>query len=80
MNGFSDVRLTLHSQELAAGQINGTREVMRNAPPCLGRWGMFWLRLRTRRALLDLTPQALEDIGLSREQARQEALKPFWRV
>ena len=45
MNGLSDVRLTLHSQELAKGQENGTREAnMRNAPSGLSRWDLFWHR------------------------------------
>ncbi|MHC8303329.1 DUF1127 domain-containing protein [Pseudomonas sp. PB3P13] len=81
MNGLSDVRLTLHSQELAAGQIDGMREaLMRNAPCGLSRWGLFWHRLHTRKALLELTPEQLRDVGLSREQAREEGLKPFWKV
>ena len=61
MNGLSDVRLTLHSQELAAGQNNGAREaVMRNAPSGLSRWGLFWHRLHTRKALLDADAGAAE--------------------
>lgn len=81
MNGLSDVRLTLRSQELAAGQKNGTRgAVMRNAPSGLGRWDLFWHRLHTRKALLELTPEQLKDVGLSLDQAREEGLKPFWRV
>lgn len=81
MNGLSDVRLTLHSQELEAGQEWGMRAAtMRNAPSGLGRWGLFWHRLHTRKALLELSPEQLRDVGLSREQAREEGLKPFWRV
>ena len=81
MNGLSDVRLTLHSQELATGQNNGTQEAgMRSAPSSLSRWGRFWCRLRTRKALLALTPDQLKDIGLTREQALEEGLKPFWRI
>ncbi|MBV6824784.1 DUF1127 domain-containing protein [Pseudomonas sp. PD9R] len=81
MNGLSDVRLTLHSQELAAGQDNGARKAaMRNAPSCLNSWDLFWHRLHTRKALLALTPEQLKDIGLTREQAREEGLKPFWHV
>ncbi|MDN3218861.1 MULTISPECIES: DUF1127 domain-containing protein [Pseudomonas] len=81
MNGLSDVRLTLHSQELAAGQNHGTREArMRNAPSCLNRWDLFWHRLHTRKALLNLTPEQLRDVGLSREEALEEGLKPFWRI
>ena len=81
MNGLSDVRLTLRSQELAAGQNHGACEAdMRNAPSGLGRWGLFWHRLHTRKALLTLTPEQLRDVGLSREQAREEGLKPFWRI
>lgn len=39
MNGLSDVRLTLHSQELAAGQEKGLRSAMlRNPPSGLSRW------------------------------------------
>jgi len=81
MNGLSDVRLTLHSQELVRGQESGRREaLMRNAPSCLSRWGLFWHRLHTRKALLALTPEQLRDVGLTQEQAREEGLKPFWRV
>ena len=81
MNGLSDVRLTLQSQELAKGQENGTREAnMRNAPSGLSRWDLFWHRLHTRKALLGLSAEQLRDIGLSPEQAREEGLKPFWRI
>lgn len=66
MNGLSDVRLTLHSQELEAGQQDNARnESMRNAPSGLSRWGLFWHRLHTRKALLRLTPEQLKDIGLT---------------
>ena len=81
MNGLSDVRLTLHSQELETGQKDTARHaLMRNAPSGLGRWDLFWQRLHTRKALLALTQDQLKDIGLTREQAREEGLKPFWRI
>ena len=81
MNGLSDVRLTLHSQELEAGQRDSTRnEMLRNAPSGLSRWGLFWHRLHTRKALMNLTPEQLKDVGLTREQANEEGLKPFWRI
>ena len=73
MNGMSDVRLALHSQELEAGQ-----EPAMSTPAC-GRWSLFWHRRHTRKALLSLTHEQLRDIGLSAEQARHEGLKPFWR-
>jgi uncharacterized protein YjiS (DUF1127 family) len=53
---------------------------MRNAPSCLGRWGLFWHRLHTRKVLLELTPEQLRDVGLSQEQAQEEGLKPFWHL
>ncbi|MFW9079752.1 DUF1127 domain-containing protein [Pseudomonas sp. P2757] len=81
MNGLSDVRLTLHSQELVAGQEDSAwNTALRNAPSGLSRWGLFWHRLHTRKALLSLTADQLEDIGLTREQAQEEGLKPFWRI
>lgn len=73
MNGFSDVRLMLHSQELQAQQERAT------APRDISRWGLFWRRRNTRKVLLHLTREQLRDVGLSPEQARQEGLKPFWR-
>jgi uncharacterized protein YjiS (DUF1127 family) len=38
-----------------------------------------WDRQRQRRALLDLDAHALRDIGITREEALNEGLKPFWR-
>ncbi len=73
MNGMSDVRLALYSQELEAGQARAP------SAPTDSRWGLFWHRRHTRKALLDLTCEQLKDIGLTAEQARQEGLKPFWR-
>ncbi|WP_223471332.1 MULTISPECIES: DUF1127 domain-containing protein [unclassified Pseudomonas] len=81
MNGLSDVRLTLHSQELAIGQEKGLRSAMlRNPLSGLSRWALFWHRLHTRQALLELTPEQLRDIGLTRQQALEEGLRPFWRL
>jgi uncharacterized protein YjiS (DUF1127 family) len=74
MNGLSDVRLTLHSPQLLA-----EHRVYHSAPADLGRWGLFLHRSRTRRALLNLDEQQLRDVGLSRELAQREGLKPFWR-
>lgn len=36
-------------------------------------------RSRTRRALRDLSPRLLDDVGIDRAEARQEARKPFWQ-
>jgi uncharacterized protein YjiS (DUF1127 family) len=41
---------------------------------------LLWHRLHTRKTLLELTPEQLRDVGLSREQAREEGLKPFWQL
>jgi uncharacterized protein YjiS (DUF1127 family) len=40
--------------------------------------GMF-NRRRQRQALLELDDHLLDDIGLTREQAEQEARKPLWK-
>jgi uncharacterized protein YjiS (DUF1127 family) len=76
MNGLSDVRLALYSQELVNGQA---RSMKGSYPSNLSRWALFQHRRATRRALLSLTADQLKDIGLTREQAREEGLKPFWR-
>ncbi|PAA13366.1 DUF1127 domain-containing protein [Pseudomonas fragi] len=76
MNGLSDVRLTLHSQQLLAE--HETREVT-STPTGLGLWGLFCHRARSRRVLLNLDEQQLRDVGLTREMAQREGCKPFWR-
>lgn len=58
----------------------------RKARPKSG-WGLvalvgLWLeRSRSRRQLqlLLVNPQVLADLGLTREEADQESIKPFWR-
>ncbi|WP_343232474.1 DUF1127 domain-containing protein [Motiliproteus sediminis] len=42
----------------------------------LRRWHQNW---RTRRQLSALGAHELQDIGLSRSEALEEASKPFWR-
>lgn len=73
MNGISDVRLRLHSQELETDYARAA------TLGDISRWGLFWRRRHTRKALLNMTSEQLRDIGLSAQQARQEGLKPFWR-
>ncbi|MDN6856609.1 DUF1127 domain-containing protein [Pseudomonas sp. CAN2814] len=75
MSGLSDVRLTLYQQELL--EIPGVREASR--APQENRWQQFWRRVRTRKQLLELSDAQLKDIGVTREQAVIEAMRPFWR-
>ncbi len=76
MNGLSDVRLTLAQQELTAQ----ARPQVAGKLPGKTRWQQLWLRLSTRRALLRLNDEQLKDIGLTRQQALDEALRPFWKL
>lgn len=74
MNGLSDVRLTLYSQELSEGI--GAKL---SCPPNMSRWALYRHRWTSRKTLLKLTIEQLRDIGIAAEQARHEGLKPFWR-
>ena len=80
MSGFSDVRLTLSQQELLVAGEQLRLRPLRQDGQAQTRWKAFWRRLRTRRALLDLDDAQLRDIGLTRAQARHEALRPFWTL
>ncbi|WP_447754610.1 DUF1127 domain-containing protein [Pseudomonas nicosulfuronedens] len=75
MSGLSDVRLTLYQQELL--ETPGVRAAALG--PQENRWRQFWRRVRTRKQLLELSDAQLRDIGVSREQAKLEAMRPFWR-
>lgn len=75
MSGMSDVRLKLHAEELSREQ----RLQLFSVPAGLGRWALMAHRWHSRRALLELTPEQLRDVGLTLEQAREEGYKPFWR-
>jgi len=46
-----------------------------------GGWLGLWARRRQRAALRELAddPHRLADLGLTRQQALEEADKPFWR-
>lgn len=75
MTGMSDVRLMLQADECAAGQPSR----LSCAPVDLGSWRLMLHRWQSRKQLRELSDQQLLDIGLSREQAWEEACKPFWR-
>lgn len=81
MNGLSDVRLALQAEELQDVAGVGQVQTQAAAKATLSvRWQQFYRRLSTRRGLLKLTPEQLKDVGLSPEQARREALRPFWTL
>lgn len=81
MNGLSDVRLTLASEELQEAARGGRLDGEGRAAATLGeRWRLFRRRLSTRGALLELSAEQLKDVGLSAGQARREALRPFWKL
>ncbi|RMN08337.1 MULTISPECIES: DUF1127 domain-containing protein [Pseudomonas syringae group] len=83
MNGFSDVRLALHRQELNEYRpvmLRTVRPEQADALKEMSRWALYRHRWTSRRTLLDLTDDQLRDIGLDFQQARAEAMKPFWRT
>lgn len=50
--------------------------------PITGPWALIsiWItRAEQRAALAELDEERLRDIGVTRDQARREAAKPFWR-
>ncbi|MHA6197993.1 DUF1127 domain-containing protein [Pseudomonas wadenswilerensis] len=75
MNGLSDVRLKLYGGELGQARHKVSPAASRD----MGMLRLWAHRWRTRQALLELTPAQLKDIGLSRADAIEEGLKPFWR-
>jgi len=75
MNGLSDVRLKVYGGELERVKAKSLVSVTDG----MSGLGLMVHRWKTRRALLELTADQLKDIGLSRADAIEEGLKPFWR-
>ncbi|TBU73147.1 DUF1127 domain-containing protein [Phytopseudomonas daroniae] len=80
MSGLSDVRLTLKSSELDGCARQRVAELAPPREALTHRWKLFIRRLMTRGALRELSDAQLHDIGLTRDQARQEASLPFWKL
>jgi uncharacterized protein YjiS (DUF1127 family) len=59
---------------LARGCVSGLVGIWRACG--VARWQ--FARQRTRRVLAQLDDRLLHDIGITREEARREAEKPFW--
>ena len=76
MNGLSDVRLALYSQELCEERTSVSKTA---CAPAQSRWSLYRHRWTSRRVLLNLTETQLLDIGITAGQAMREGLKPFWR-
>jgi len=72
MREFGDLYVALQERR-ADGERLPLRELGR-------RWRLLRRQLRTRGALLELDADQLRDIGLTAEQARAEANRPFWRL
>jgi uncharacterized protein YjiS (DUF1127 family) len=63
---------TLHGPFLRAGHGNPVRRLLATV--------VSWQqRYELRRHLLEMDTRLLEDIGLTRAKALQEAAKPFWK-
>ncbi|MBB1518401.1 DUF1127 domain-containing protein [Aquipseudomonas guryensis] len=72
MRELSDLYVSVREREEQSGRLP-LREVA-------SRWQLFCRRLHTRRQLLQLDARQLADIGLTSEQARKEATRPFWQL
>ena len=72
MRELSDLYVGVREREESSGRLP-LREAGR-------RWQLLCRRLHTRRQLLLLDAHQLADIGLSVEQARKEATRPFWQL
>lgn len=44
----------------------------------IGQVSLWWARASQRRQLAGLSAEQLDDIGISRAAALEEAAKPFW--
>lgn len=80
MNAVIEVKLAVKDDQLPVQAKSGARVINHTvAQPACSRWALYRHRWATRQALRELTDDELRDIGMSAQQARIEADKPFWR-
>ena len=68
-----------HREYAASARLQPIDESAGDAFPS-SAWQRFWLRWTSRRALRTLDETLLKDVGLTRQQALEEAYRPFWRL
>jgi uncharacterized protein YjiS (DUF1127 family) len=71
------------NREIAYSRVEGSGEAFRSTAGSLLRrcgavLGTWMARARERRALRELNDHLLDDIGITRADARREWDKPFW--
>ncbi len=64
------------SREPREAEVFARAPALYHAVSGLALWAS---RFRERRALTELSDHLLRDVGLTREQAEREAVKPFWQ-
>jgi uncharacterized protein YjiS (DUF1127 family) len=72
---------TLIMRSVSRGTKLHQENLGRKADAQWSGWLGLWARQRQRAALRELAddPHRLSDLGLTRQQALEEADKPFWR-
>lgn len=58
--------------------LSNSHRISRNAPASRATLSEMMATYRQRRALARLDAAALEDLGLTREEALAESQRPFW--
>ncbi len=66
-----------HLSYLSGRALTPTVSVFLACVVVMAKWSE---RRRSRKALADLDPHLLKDIGLTPSEAHREATRPFWRI
>lgn len=77
MNGAVEAKLSVRDIQ-PSERVQAQNHTV--ARPASSRLALYCHRWATRRTLRGLTDDELLDIGMSVQQARLEAGKPFWRA
>lgn len=62
------------------GDLEFLAQLARAPSTVFGKLVDWQIRANERARLVEMESHRLEDMGITREQARQEAARPFWRV
>ena len=80
VNSAANVVATRQSAPVIGGDLDFVAQLARAPSAVFGTLLTWQMRANQRTRLAEMEAHRLEDMGISSDEARREAAKPFWRA